>query len=167
MPPQLSPEQSQSLCHHTGDMSVTVSITNNDPFHNYSHLNNHKNRIDYCCKYNGKMKWRNINSIIYSTQNEKINSILGSHKFRQPRTRTIFVSSLPFIILLFTSWSSLTSFCQTLWVLPQTQKAEQNLRWQQAGKIGNYSVIFALLNTFPIVFCCHFRLKMFIQVIGM
>lgn len=25
MPPQLSPEQSQSLCHHTGDMSVTVS----------------------------------------------------------------------------------------------------------------------------------------------
>ena len=93
MPPQLSPEQSQSLCHHTGDMSVTVSITNNDPFHNYSHLNNHKNRIDYCCKYNGKMKWRNINSIIYSTQNEKINSILGSHKFRQPRTRTIFVSS--------------------------------------------------------------------------
>lgn len=72
MPPQLSPEQSQSLCHHTGDMSVTVSITNNDPFHNYSHLNNHKNRIDYCCKYNGKMKWRNINSIIYSTQNEKL-----------------------------------------------------------------------------------------------
>ena len=150
---------------------VSDSITNNDPFHNYSPLNNHKNRIDYCCKYNGTMKWRNINSIIiYSTQNEKINSILISHKFRQPRSRTIFVSSLPFIILLFTSWSSLTSFCQTLWVLPQTQKAEQNLRWQQAEQIGNYSLCnFCTFKHFSYCVLLSFQIKdMFIHLfVGM
>lgn len=149
MPPQLSPEQSQSLCHHTGDMSVTVSpittLFTTTPIWTIT-------KTGLIIVVNTMEQWNgetfNHNSIIYSTQNEKINSILISHKFRQPRSRTIFVSSLPFIILLFTSWSSLTSFCQTLWVLPQTQKAEQNLRWQQAEQIGNYSVIFALLNTF-------------------
>ena len=54
------------------------------------------------------MKWRNINSIIYSTQNEKINSILISHKFRQPRSRTIFLY-LPYLSSSFFSLLDLPS----------------------------------------------------------